>query len=91
MVITAAEARAKTDAVNAVNTRAPVEQVYAQIMEAARSGLGTTVITFSPFTFPSGGSTDPASAPWLNELAGGGFTLTADVDGDGTTRLRVTW
>lgn len=90
-MITAAQARAKTDEVNTVNTRAPVEQVYGQILEAARSGLGTTLITIPPFVFPPAGSTDPAVAPFLNELNAGGFILTAEVGEDGWTRLRVTW
>lgn len=90
-MITAAQARAKTNEVNTVNLRAPVEQVYGQILEAARSGLGTTLITISPFTFPPAGSTDPASASFLNELASGGFGLFAEVGEDGWTRLRITW
>lgn len=90
-MITAAQARATTDSVNAQTARAPVDQVYQQIQQAAAQGVGTTIIDFAPFTFPAGGSTDPASAPFLNELSGNGFTLTANVGDDGTTRLQVSW
>lgn len=91
-VFTAGQARARADSVIAKAARAPVDEVYNEIESAAGQGLGTLVIGFAPFTFPRGGSTDPAAAPFLNELAGNGFILTADVDQvDGTTRLRITW
>jgi hypothetical protein len=89
---TAATARMMTDSVVAKAARAPLDQVYAQVDQTAASGLGTTLIDFAPFTFPDGGSTDPAAAPFLNQLVTDGYLLTGEksVD-DGVTRLRLTW
>lgn len=91
MVITAVQARQTTNTVLAASARAPLDQVYSQIETEARRGFGTTLIVFTPFSFPPGGSTDPASAPFLNELAANGFGLLAEVGSDGWTSLRVTW
>ncbi len=91
MTYSAAAARSRTDAVVTAAARAPIEQVYAQIQATADQGLGTTIIVFAPFTFPPGGSTDPAAAPFLNELVQQGYTLTAAVDEAGNTNLQVSW
>lgn len=90
-MLTAAQARNLTDINIAAAARAPINQVYNQIQGAIDQRLGQTIIAFTPFSFPLGGSTDPASAPFLNELAAGGFGLFADVDEAGTTRLIITW
>jgi hypothetical protein len=88
---TAAQARARADSAVAFAASGPLREVYGQVDYVANAGGGSTVIAFAPFTFPPGGSTDPAAAPFLNQLATDGFTLTAEVLGDGTTCLRVTW